>query len=59
MCESAEAISFVVYCGAQEEVDYCWSWFAAGNSEIACGRPKDKFGLCWQVVPACISDAAQ
>jgi predicted 3-demethylubiquinone-9 3-methyltransferase (glyoxalase superfamily) len=47
-----EAISFVVTCNSQEEVDYYWSRLTEGGSEIACGWLKDKFGLCWQIVPA-------
>ncbi len=47
-----EAVSFVVQCDSQEEVDYYWSRLTEGGSEIACGWLKDKFGLCWQIVPA-------
>ncbi len=47
-----EAISFVVRCDSQQEVDDYWSKLSAGGSEIACGWLKDKFGLCWQIVPA-------
>ena len=51
-----EAISLVVRCDSQEEVDYYWSKLGAGGSEIACGWLKDKFGLCWQIVPACLPE---
>ena len=47
-----EAISLLVRCDSQDEVDYYWSKLSAGGSEIQCGWLKDKFGLCWQVVPA-------
>lgn len=47
-----EAISFVVRCDSQQEVDEYWSKLTAGGSEIQCGWLKDKFGLCWQIVPA-------
>jgi predicted 3-demethylubiquinone-9 3-methyltransferase (glyoxalase superfamily) len=47
-----EAVSFVVRCDSQEEVDYYWSMLSAGGAEIQCGWLKDKFGLAWQVVPA-------
>ncbi len=47
-----EAVSFVVRCDSQEEVDGYWSKLTADGSEIACGWLKDKFGLCWQIVPA-------
>jgi len=47
-----EAISFVVRCNSQQEVDDYWSKLSAGGAEIQCGWLKDKFGLCWQIVPA-------
>jgi predicted 3-demethylubiquinone-9 3-methyltransferase (glyoxalase superfamily) len=47
-----EAVSFVVRCETQEEIDYYWSKLTEGGSEIACGWLKDKFGLVWQIVPA-------
>ena len=46
-----EAISLVVNCGTQKEVDELWSKLAAGGEEGQCGWLKDKFGLSWQVVP--------
>jgi len=51
-----EAISFVVRCDSQEEVDHYWSKLTAGGSEIQCGWLKDRFGLCWQIVPARLPD---
>jgi predicted 3-demethylubiquinone-9 3-methyltransferase (glyoxalase superfamily) len=47
-----EAVSFVVRCDTQQEIDSYWSKLVDGGSEIACGWLKDKFGLCWQIVPA-------
>lgn len=47
-----EAISFAIRCDDQKEIDYYWEKLTDGGSEIACGWLKDKFGLCWQVVPA-------
>jgi predicted 3-demethylubiquinone-9 3-methyltransferase (glyoxalase superfamily) len=47
-----EAISFVVRCDSQDEIDDYWSKLTAGGSEIQCGWLKDKFGLSWQIVPA-------
>src|SRR5580704_4636940 len=47
-----EAVSFVVACDTQDEIDYYWSKLTAGGSEIQCGWLKDKFGLSWQIVPA-------
>lgn len=47
-----DAVSFVVRCDTQREIDHYWEKLTAGGSEIACGWLKDKFGLCWQIVPA-------
>lgn len=48
-----EAVSFVIRCDSQEEVNYYWSALTAdGGAESQCGWLKDKFGLSWQVVPA-------
>jgi predicted 3-demethylubiquinone-9 3-methyltransferase (glyoxalase superfamily) len=46
-----EAVSFVINCDTQEEVDEFWSKLTEGGSESQCGWLKDKFGLSWQVVP--------
>jgi predicted 3-demethylubiquinone-9 3-methyltransferase (glyoxalase superfamily) len=46
-----EAVSFVVNCETQEEVDYYWEKLTEGGQEVQCGWLKDKFGLSWQVVP--------
>jgi predicted 3-demethylubiquinone-9 3-methyltransferase (glyoxalase superfamily) len=51
-----EAVSFVVRCDNQDEIDYYWSKLTDGGNEIQCGWLKDKFGLCWQVVPARLAD---
>jgi predicted 3-demethylubiquinone-9 3-methyltransferase (glyoxalase superfamily) len=50
------AISFVVRCDSQEEVDYYWSKLSAGGAEIQCGWLQDKYGLAWQIVPARLPD---
>ena len=47
-----EAVSFVIHCTSQEEIDYYWSRLTEGGREVACGWLKDRFGLSWQVVPA-------
>ena len=46
-----EAVSFVVNCKTQEEVDHFWLKLSAGGEESRCGWLKDKFGLSWQIVP--------
>mgnify|MGYP001027867753 CR=1 FL=1 len=46
-----EAVSFMVNCDSQEEIDYYWQKLSAGGEEIQCGWLKDKFGLRWQIVP--------
>jgi predicted 3-demethylubiquinone-9 3-methyltransferase (glyoxalase superfamily) len=51
-----EAISLVVRCDSQQEVDEYWSKLTAGGSESQCGWLKDKFGLSWQIVPAKIHE---
>lgn len=48
-----EAVSFVVNCDSQEEIDYYWNILTAdGGQESMCGWLKDKFGVSWQIVPA-------
>jgi len=47
-----EAISFVVRCDSQQEVDDYWAKLSAGGSESMCGWLKDKFGLSWQIIPS-------
>jgi predicted 3-demethylubiquinone-9 3-methyltransferase (glyoxalase superfamily) len=51
-----EAVSIVVPCADQAEVDYYWDRLSAGGQEVACGWLKDKYGLCWQIVPAAFFD---
>jgi predicted 3-demethylubiquinone-9 3-methyltransferase (glyoxalase superfamily) len=46
-----EAVSFVVNCQTQDEVDAYWEKLSAGGAEVQCGWLKDRFGLSWQIVP--------
>ncbi len=54
-----EAISFVVNCDTQEEIDFFWEKLSEGGKEIECGWLKDKFGLAWQIVPAALGELMQ
>ena len=54
-----EAVSFVVNCTTQEEVDYFWEKLSEGGQEIQCGWLKDKYGLSWQVVPTILIEFLQ
>jgi predicted 3-demethylubiquinone-9 3-methyltransferase (glyoxalase superfamily) len=56
MFKFTEAISFVVNCETQEEVDYYWERLSAGGKEVQCGWLKDKFGLSWQIVPTVLGE---
>jgi predicted 3-demethylubiquinone-9 3-methyltransferase (glyoxalase superfamily) len=47
----SEAFSFTVRCETQAEIDIYWSKLGDGGTELGCGWLKDKFGLCWQIVP--------
>lgn len=52
MFQFSEAVSFLINCDTQAEVDDFWTKLSAGGSEGRCGWLKDKYGLSWQVVPA-------
>ena len=48
-----EAISLLVNCETQQEIDHYWTKLTAGGgNEVECGWLKDKYGLSWQIVPA-------
>ena len=51
-----EAVSFVVDCKSQEEVDHFWDKLSAGGKTQACGWLKDKYGLSWQIVPTVLME---
>jgi predicted 3-demethylubiquinone-9 3-methyltransferase (glyoxalase superfamily) len=50
-----EAVSFVVSCGTQHELDRFWERLSKGGQEAQCGWLKDQFGLSWQIVPKVLS----
>lgn len=50
-----EAVSFVISCEDQAEVDYYWEKLSTGGSEGQCGWLKDAYGLSWQVVTAAMA----
>jgi predicted 3-demethylubiquinone-9 3-methyltransferase (glyoxalase superfamily) len=51
-----EAISFVVNCQTQDELDSYYERLSTGGAEVECGWVKDKFGLSWQIVPAVLPE---
>jgi predicted 3-demethylubiquinone-9 3-methyltransferase (glyoxalase superfamily) len=51
-----EAISFVVNCQTQEEVDEYWKKLSDGGQEVQCGWLRDKYGLSWQIVPTILNE---
>jgi len=55
-----EAISFMINCETQKDIDYYWEKLTAdGGKEVQCGWLADKYGLSWQVVPAKFSEWAR
>jgi predicted 3-demethylubiquinone-9 3-methyltransferase (glyoxalase superfamily) len=51
-----EAISLVVNCKTQAEVDHYWKKLSAGGKEVQCGWLKDKYGVSWQIVPTILGE---
>jgi predicted 3-demethylubiquinone-9 3-methyltransferase (glyoxalase superfamily) len=51
-----EAISFVVNCKTQEEVDGLWEKLSEGGEKVECGWLKDKYGVSWQIVPTILGE---
>ena len=54
-----EAVSFVVNCGTQQEIDYYWEKLSADPKAEQCGWLKDKYGLSWQIVPTILPKMLQ
>jgi predicted 3-demethylubiquinone-9 3-methyltransferase (glyoxalase superfamily) len=48
----SEALSFLITCDTQEEIDYYWERLTQGGEEGPCGWLKDRYGLSWQVAPS-------
>ncbi len=59
MFKFTEAVSFVVNCETQQEVDLFWQKLSEGGKESQCGWLKDKFGLSWQIVPTTLGQLMQ
>lgn len=54
-----EAISLVVNCETQEEIDELWEKLTEGGTEVQCGWLKDKYGLAWQITPPVLDEMLQ
>lgn len=54
-----EAVSFVVNCDSQDEIDEYWEKLSAGGEPGQCGWLKDRFGLSWQIVPTILPELMQ
>lgn len=54
-----EAISFLLNCDNQEEIDYYWSKLSFDPEAEQCGWLKDRYGLSWQIVPTILNDMMQ
>ncbi|HET8576357.1 MAG TPA: VOC family protein [Methylomirabilota bacterium] len=59
MFKFTEAISLVVNCETQDEVDHFWRKLSDGGEEVQCGWLKDRFGVSWQVVPVSLVEMLQ
>ena len=55
----SEAISFLINCETQQEVDELWENLSAGGEKSRCGWLKDKYGLSWQVIPKVLGEMLQ
>lgn len=54
-----EALSLIVYCENQEEIDYYWEKLTHDGQEQSCGWLKDKYGVSWQIVPRAMDQMMQ
>jgi predicted 3-demethylubiquinone-9 3-methyltransferase (glyoxalase superfamily) len=56
-----EAVSFIVYCETQAEIDYYWEKLGEDGDEEAkvCGWLKDKYGISWQIIPVVLNELLQ
>ena len=59
MYKLTPAISFVVPCDSQEEIDYYWDRLSEGGTQSQCGWLEDQFGVSWQVVPAMLGELVE
>jgi predicted 3-demethylubiquinone-9 3-methyltransferase (glyoxalase superfamily) len=55
----SQAISFVINCDTQEEIDFLWDNLSAGGEIQQCGWLIDKFGVSWQIVPTVLGEYMQ
>ncbi|MSQ05811.1 MAG: VOC family protein [Dehalococcoidia bacterium] len=53
------AISFLVNCETQQELDELWDKLSEGGEKVQCGRLTDKYGVSWQIVPAALGEMLQ
>ena len=59
MFSFSPAISFVVNCDTQEEIDRLWEKLSEGGEQGQCGWLKDRYGVSWQIVPAGLEEMLQ
>lgn len=57
--EFNEAVSFVVECDTQDEIDYFWTRLTEGGEESRCGWLRDRFGVSWQIFPSVLNELMQ
>jgi predicted 3-demethylubiquinone-9 3-methyltransferase (glyoxalase superfamily) len=50
------AVSFVVHCDTQDEIDRFWTALLDGGTAEQCGWLRDRWGLCWQIVPTALGE---